>query len=51
LYFCGETEKDYDGFWPEEQISVPETSDFEDVTKENQPVAFGGNSGRKGKVR
>jgi hypothetical protein len=36
LYFHGETEKDYDAFWPEEQISGRETSDSEDVTKGNQ---------------
>jgi hypothetical protein len=49
LYFRGETEKDHDEFWPEEQITGREAMDFENVTKENQSVAFGENSGRKGK--
>jgi hypothetical protein len=44
LYFRGETEKDHDEFWPEEQISGREALDFENATKGKQLVAFGGNS-------
>jgi hypothetical protein len=37
-----ETEKDHNEFWPEEQILGPEAIDFENATKRNQLVAFGG---------